>query len=51
MDNAKIYLEYTETIEIQRYEKENHIVKEYNNIPLNIIKAIETLLENCKKEV
>lgn len=51
MDNTKIHLEYTETIEIQLYEKERHIEKEFDNIPLNIVKAIETLLENYKKEV
>ena len=50
MEN-KIHLEYTETIEIQLYEETKHIVKEYDNVPLNVVKAIETLLENCKKKV
>lgn len=48
MDN-KIHLEYTETIEIQLYEEKKHIEKDFDNIPLHIIKAIETLLEQYKK--
>ena len=46
----KIIVDYTETIEIQRSEETIHVVKEYSNIPLDVIKAIKILLDNCGKE-
>ena len=46
--NTKIIIEYAETIEIQRSEETKHINKEYDFIPLEIVKAIEILLDNYK---
>ena len=46
----KIIVDYTETIEIQRSEETKHVVKEYSNIPLDVIKSIKILLDNCGKE-
>lgn len=49
MDTNKIHIEYTDIIEIQLYEEHKHIEKDFDNIPLNVIKAIETLLEKYIK--
>lgn len=46
----KIIVDYTETIEIQRNEETEHVVKEYSNIPLDVIKSIKILLDNCGKD-
>lgn len=46
----KIIIDYTETIEIQRNEETKHVVKEYSNIPLEVIKSIEVLMDNCRKD-
>ena len=51
MDNTKITIKYSEIIEIQYREETKHVEKEFNKIPLNIVKAIETLLENYKNEL
>lgn len=45
-----IILEYEEVIEQQKYEKVKHVKKEYDLIPLHIVKAIETLLDNYKRK-
>lgn len=50
MNNTKIIIEYAETIEIQRSEETKHINKEYDFIPLDIVKAIEKILDNYRIE-
>lgn len=48
MNNTKIIIQYSEVVEIQRNEETKIVEKEYHFIPLEIIKAIEILLDSYK---